>query len=55
MLMVTPILKVPHEQWVRGFWLVMVTSVTLLCCMPTYTLTMLALSDFVRVSVVSFY
>ena len=30
MLMVTPILKVSHEQWVRGFWLVMVTSVTLL-------------------------
>ena len=54
MLMVPPI-KVPHEQWVRGFWLVMVTSVTLLCCMPTYTLTMLALSDFVRGSAVSFY
>ena len=34
--MVTPILKVPHEQWVRGFWLVMVTSVTLLLHAPTH-------------------
>ena len=36
MLVVTPILKAPPEQWVRGFWLVFVTSVTLLLHAPTH-------------------